>query len=277
MSEMGEIISDRAGLRSATRPPVRHSGGQPQELGPMIPHLCVVLPLYNEESCLEKSFATIKGYLDRLGKDYEIILVNDGSTDATPLIIETILHANPQVRFINNAVNRGKGHAVRCGIMNSTKKYIVYTDADLAVPVRFIGNCLEQLLTGTPVVIGSRHLPESSFRIREGALRQFLGEIFRRLVRRCLDLRVSDITCGLKGFEKQAAFEIFSRSKIDRWGYDAEILFLARRLGYGITEVPVEWYHSFDSKVRVGAASAKTFVELLQIGHHYMTKRYNLH
>lgn len=255
---------------------MRETSEMISEPAALIPHLCVVLPLYNEESCLQKSFETIKDYLDPLGKDYEIILVNDGSTDATPLVIETILRANPQVRFINSSVNRGKGHAVRCGIMSSTRKYIVYTDADLAVPARFIRTCLEQLHAGTPVVIGSRHLPESSFKIREGVLRQFLGEIFRRFVRRCLDLRVSDITCGLKGFERRAAREIFSRSKIDRWGYDAEILFLARRLGYGITEVPVEWYHSFDSKVKVGAASARTLVELLQIAYYHATKRYNL-
>ena len=255
------------------------SDQRPDEATPLrgpVSNLSVVLPLYNEEACLKKNFDTIKSYLDGAGGGYEMVLVNDGSSDGTLSIIEDIVDANPQVQFINNPENRGKGHAVRAGILNATKKYVVYTDADLAVPVHFIGTCLERLHAGAPIVIGSRHLPESSFKIREGLLRQFLGEIFRSVARLALGLKVSDITCGMKGFERNAALEIFSRSRIDRWGYDAEILFLGRRLGYGIAEIPVDWYHSFDSKVKVGAASVKTLVEMFQIGHNYVTGRYNL-
>ena len=135
---------------------------------------------------------------------------------------------------------------------------------------------MRRLEGGTPVVIGSRHLPESSFRVREDPLRQVLGEIFRRFARASLGLRVSDITCGLKGFEKKAAFDIFSRSRIDRWGYDAEVIFLARKLGLPIEEIPVDWYHSFDSKVKVGAASARTLVEILQIYYYYLFDHYHL-
>lgn len=127
-----------------------------------------------------------------------------------------------------------------------------------------------------PVVIGSRHLPESSFKIPEEPLRQFLGEIFRRGTKRCLGLRVSDITCGLKGFERKAAAQMFSRSKIDRWGYDAEIIFLGQKLGFTIDEIPVDWYHSFDSKVKMGSAVIKTLTEMLQILCNYLTNRYHL-
>jgi hypothetical protein len=95
-------------------------------------------------------------------------------------------------------------------------------------------------------------------------------------VRLGLGLKVSDITCGLKGFEKTAAFEVFSRSRINRWGYDAEILFLAERLGYRICEIPVAWSHSFDSKVNVGSASARTLIEMYEIGRNYFTNRYSL-
>jgi len=239
-------------------------------------NLSLVIPLYNEERCLEKNFVAIKTYLDSLEKDYEIILVNDGSIDNTASIIDKIVQENSRARSLNIPKNSGKGHAVRSGVLSATGKYVLFADADLAVPVQFIGACLKQLESGTPIVIGSRHLRKSSFKVREDPLRQFLGEIFRRFSRLSLGLRVSDITCGLKGFEKKTAFDIFSRSKIDRWGYDAEIIFLAQKLGYPITEIPVDWYHSFDSKVKVGSASIKTLTEMLQIHYYHLTNSYDL-
>lgn len=239
-------------------------------------HLSLIIPIYNEESCLNKNFEIIKAYLDTLKKDYEIILVNDGSTDNTASIIEEIVRDTQRVRFLNSLLNKGKGHAVKSGVLDATGKYIVSTDADLAVPVHFISTCLKRLERSIPMVIGSRHLPQSSLRVREHLVRQFLGEVFRRLTQLGLGLRVSDITCGLKGFEKMAAFDIFSRSRIERWGYDAEIIFLAQKLGYDIEEIPVDWYHSFDSKVKVGPASARTLIEILQIYYYYFANHYHL-
>jgi len=236
--------------------------------------LSLVIPLYNEERCLEKNFVAIKIYLDSLEKDYEIILVNDGSIDNTASIIDKIVQENSRVGSLNIPKNSGKGHAVRSGVLSATGKYVLFADADLAVPVPFIGLLLKRLEAGAPIVIGSRHLPESSFRVREDPLRQVLGEVFRKFAQLSLRLMVSDITCGLKGFEKKAAFHIFSRSKIDRWGYDAEILFLAQKLGYAIEEVPVEWYHSFDSKVSVGIDSLRTAMEIFQIHYYYLSKQY---
>lgn len=239
-------------------------------------YLSVVIPLYNEEPCLKKNFETIKAYLDVLKKDYEIILVNDGSTDSTASIIKEIVRANPQARSLNSPKNKGKGHVVRRGVLNATGRYVVYTDADLAVPIHFIDACLKQLEGGIPIVIGSRHLQESSLMVREHPLRQFLGEVFRRGTKLSLGLRVSDITCGLKGFERQAAFDIFSRSKIQRWGYDVEIIFLAQKLGYKIGEIPVDWYHSFDSKVRVDSDCVKTLAEIFRIHYYHLMNSYHL-
>ena len=234
----------------------------------------LVLPLYNEASCFEKSFDCVKRYLGSLKGDHEIILVNDGSTDETPSMVEEIVQNEPQCRSLSSPVNRGKGNAVRRGVLNALGKYVVFSDVDLAVPVHFIGRCFELLKAGAPVVLCSRHLPQSSFKVPEGALRKFLGEVFRRFAQLSLGLRVSDITCGLKGFERKAAFEIFSRSRIDRWGYDAEIIFLAQKLGYAVEEVPVDWYHSFDSKVRVGIDSLRTFIEICQVHYYYLRKQY---
>jgi glycosyltransferase involved in cell wall biosynthesis len=233
------------------------------------------MPLYNEATCLQGSFARIEAYLTGLQLPYEVILVNDGSTDGTESICDAIVNSHPCTRMATYPVNRGKGYAVKTGILHAVAKYVIFTDADLAVPVRFIGTCLQVLEKGIPMVIGSRHLPESRFRVREGVVRQALGEIFRRFAKISLDLKASDITCGLKGFTRDAAVAIFSRSRIDRWGYDAEILFLAQRLGFDIKEVPVEWYHSFDSKVNVGADSVGTLLELIRIRYYCHRRLYD--
>ncbi len=237
-------------------------------------YLSLVIPVYNEEGCLERNSGTVKTFLDTLNKDYEIIFVNDGSTDNTAAIIEDIIQTNPRCRSLSSPGNRGKGDAVRRGVLSAAGKYVVFMDADLAVPIRFVMTCLNKLEGGSPMVIGSRHLPSSSFKVREGPLRQVCGEIFRRFAQLSLDLRVSDITCGLKGLEREAATDIFSRSKIDRWGYDVEIIFLARKLKYAIEEVPVDWYHSFDSKVRVGIDGLRTFTEMCRVYYYYITKQY---
>ena len=186
-----------------------------------MPYLSLIIPLYNEKYCLLTNLKSLKGYLESLKKDCEIILVNDGSTDSTASVIDEILDSTPQASSFNCRKNKGKGHALKRGILNATGKYIVYTDADLAVPVNFIGKSLKKLESGISIVIGSRHLPDSSLKVREDPIRQFLGEVIRWFTRLNLGLRVSDITCGLKGFEREAAFDIFSRSRIERWGYDA--------------------------------------------------------
>ena len=239
-------------------------------------HISVVIPLYNEEGCLERNFGIIKEHLISLGKPYEIILVNDGSLDRTGDIVNMLVRENPCTSSLHNLHNRGKGVAVKKGMLHASGGFILFLDADLAVPAQFIGTCLRQLESGSAVVIGSRHLPESCFKIRQGFARQFLGEIFRRGVKLFLGLHVTDVTCGLKGFERRAAIEIFSRSRVERWGYDAEILFLARKLGYQIRELPVVWYHSFDSKVRIFSAAVNTLIEVFKIYYCFLTNRYGL-
>ena len=240
------------------------------------PRVSIIVPLYNEAGCLKTNVVRIEDYLSTLQLSSEVVLVDDGSTDSTRAICQDIVNQNSFVRLKSYPMNRGKGFAVKTGVLDARGKYIIFTDADLAVPIRFIGECLKHLEAGSPVVIGSRHLSGSSFKIREGFLRQFLGEVFRRFANVSLGLKVSDITCGLKGFEKRAAIDIFSRSMIDRWGYDAELIFLAQKLGYIIEEIPVDWYHSFDSKVKICSASTTTLIEIFQLHYYYLTDRYDL-
>jgi glycosyltransferase involved in cell wall biosynthesis len=239
--------------------------------------LSIVIPLYNEEACLEDNVAIITDYLKSLPDSSEIILVNDGSRDNTADIGYRIAAKSSWVRLVSYPGNRGKGNAVKAGMLAASGKFRIFMDADLAVPVKFTGDCLDGLKGGSAVVIGSRHLPASCFKIPEGSFRTVLGRIYRTLTLRCFGLNVTDITCGLKGFSAKAAVDVFSRSRIDRWGYDAEVIFLAQKLGYSIAEIPVEWYHSFNSDVNVGRDSVGTLVEMLQILINYKKNRYDLH
>jgi len=238
--------------------------------------LSLVIPVYNEAACLEANATKMLEYLKSTKMSYEVVLVNDGSTDSTEAVCQSIVNRNQNTRLISYSVNRGKGHAVKTGMLAATGVYRIYTDADLAVPIQYVWPCIRQLQNGTDMVIGSRNLAKSSIEVPEGFLRRFLGGAYLSFVRSIFNLRVSDVTCGLKGFQEKIAHNIFSRSKIERWGYDAEIIFLARKLEYSICEIPVKWYHSFDSKVKVGLDSVRTFSEMLQIYRNYRRGRYRL-
>lgn len=238
--------------------------------------LSIVIPLYNEEACLEKNVSIVINHLKTFPITSEVILVDDGSSDNTASIGRRIAEQNLPVRIESYPENRGKGYAVKTGMLAATGRFRIFMDADLAVPVDYTGVCLEKLRNGSAVVIGSRHLPTSRFKIPEGAARSMLGKIYRKLTLLCFRLQITDITCGMKGFCEKAAVEVFSRSTINRWGYDAEVLFLTQKLGYTIAEVPVDWYHSFNSAVNIGRDSVGTFVEMIQIFINYRKKRYDL-
>ncbi|MFH1982587.1 MAG: glycosyltransferase [Pseudomonadota bacterium] len=236
----------------------------------------LVIPLFNEARCLEANVGRVAAYLASCHREWELLLVNDGSTDTSAAIARRLAGDHDRIRLIDSGVNRGKGHAVRTGMMLAQGERRLFMDADLAVPIEFAGRIFDRLAQGDPVVIGSRHLEASALRIREGALRQFMGAVYRRIILWGFGLPVSDITCGLKGFSAAAAADIFSRARIDRWGYDAELLFIAKKLGYAVAEVPVDWYHSFDSAVRVGRDSLVTILETVQIWQNHLLGRYRI-
>jgi len=238
--------------------------------------LSIVIPVYNEAGCLEANMTTLLAYLAGLETSWEVLLVDDGSSDNTASIAQRFAAETDTVRFTGHARNRGKGYAVRTGMLQAQGEFRVFMDADLAVPVEFTGNCLRQLQQGADISIGSRHLSASVYKIPEGAVRTFLGKVYRRFAIDIFGLSISDITCGLKGFSARATDDVFTRSCVERWGYDAEILFLAEKLGYAIHEFPVDWYHSFDSNVRLGRDVPQTFYEMVVIWLNYLSGRYRL-
>ena len=255
---------------------VFHAAGPTYKDVALNPEISIVIPLYNEQRCLETNVAQVTACLDTLCRPWELILVNDGSRDGTGRIARELAKKNSSIYLESYPLNRGKGHAVKTGMLKARGRYRVFMDADLAVPVIHIGQCIDRLSQGADVVIGSRHLQGSCIRVPESLMRQTLGGIYRRMILTGFRLSVTDITCGLKGFSVAAAGEIFPRSVIPRWGYDAEILFLAQKLRYQVREIPVQWFHSCDSAVSVVKDSIRSFAEMLQIYWHYAKGGYRL-
>ena len=168
------------------------------------------------------------------------------------------------MRVIRSERNRGKGNAVKVGMTNARGRAVLMTDADLSTPIEELDKLLPHLRDGTEVVIGSRKMAGAVIEVRQPLLREMMGRVFTQLTRLFV-VRVSDVTCGFKLFSRQAAHDVFSRVTLDDWSFDAEALFVARRLGYGIREVPVLWRDAAGTKVHRGRDAVRAAVGLLRI------------
>jgi dolichyl-phosphate beta-glucosyltransferase len=226
--------------------------------------LSIVIPAYNEEVRLPASLGTVSAYLNGRGSSVaaEVIVVDDGSSDATAeRAREAARRFGLDLQVLRLPGNRGKGFAVRSGALASRGALLLVSDADFSTPIYE----WEKLrATGAPVAIGSRALDESLVKEKQPFLRQSMGKLFNRLVQLLLVPGIRDTQCGFKLFSEEAAREIFSRAKVDRFAYDVEALLLARRLGYAIAEVPVLWFNSPDTRVSL-LGGAQAYWDLLRI------------
>lgn len=211
-------------------------------------NLSIVIPAYNEAERLPASLALVRSFLDRRARGYEVVVVNDGSRDSTEAKVEELAETWPELRLLNNPGNRGKGFSVRNGVLNARGDAILFTDADLSTPIDELEK-LAVFLDAFPVVIGSRGLKDADIQIHQPAHRELLGRAFNLAFQAMLLPGVHDSQCGFKLFTRQAARACFTRATIDGFGFDGEVLFLARKLGFGIKEVPVVWRNDLRSKV----------------------------
>ncbi|MGB9906711.1 MAG: dolichyl-phosphate beta-glucosyltransferase [Candidatus Saccharicenans sp.] len=228
-------------------------------------YLSVVVPAYNEEKRIGFSLFRIKDYLQSRNISAEVIVVDDGSTDRTAEEAGEIMADYPEFRVITLPVNRGKGAAVRSGVLQARGELVLFTDADLSTPIEELEKFLPLAREGCQVVIGSRALPESQIKERQGWLREHLGKFFNLLVRLLVLKGFKDTQCGFKLFRKEAAREIFLRLETEGFAFDVEVLLLARKLGYKICQVPVVWVNHPESRVRLVRGSLKMLGELLRI------------
>ena len=229
--------------------------------------MSIVIPAYNEELRLP---ATLESILKRMAEsgvpEYEVLVVDDGSSDGTAAVAERFHGERPQVRLLRNPGNRGKGYSVRHGMLEARGEWILFTDSDLSAPIEEVDKLFEAAAQrGAKVAIGSRALDRALIGVHQTWFRETAGRIFNLLMRLTTGLPVADTQCGFKLFEAAAAREIFRRLRIERWGFDAEALFLARRLGYRTVEVPVRWSHAEGAKISMFRDSVEMFLDLLRV------------
>lgn len=233
----------------------------------------IVIPAYNEERRLPGTLAAILSYLN--SKDFafrEVVVVDDGSTDNTARLVEAC--TDPCVRLVRNPGNRGKGYAVRNGVLNARGAWILVTDADLSAPIADLDRLLEAAAqTGARIVIGSRALDPSLVTVHQPAAREYAGRVFNLVMHVVTGLPFKDTQCGFKLFEAEAAREIFSRQKIDGFGFDVEALFIAKLRGLPTIEVPVHWANVEGTKVSF-LRGLDAFLDLLRVRLRHMRGDY---
>lgn len=227
--------------------------------------LSVVIPAYNEEGRLAATVSRIVEYAGSNFDRYEVLVVDDGSTDGTAGLARELSIGRPELSVIRNEENRGKGYSVRRGMLSAGGDLLLLSDADLSTPIEEMDKLLRYIDEGYDVAIGSRGLSDSQVEVRQPWYRERMGKTFNFLVRSLLIRGFRDTQCGFKLFRGEAAGEAFGRSTINGFAFDVEVLVIAERLGFRIREVPVRWLNSPHSKVGVVRDSARMFLDLLVI------------
>jgi dolichyl-phosphate beta-glucosyltransferase len=224
-----------------------------------------IIPAYNESNRIRPTLDEMLRYSRERGWDIEIVVVNDGSRDDTAEIIREYGKVHPQIRLVQNPGNHGKGYSVRNGMLSAHGDICLFTDADLSSPLSEAMHLFDAIRQGADIAIGSRWLRAELQTERQPLYRQLLGRIFNLVLRVVLGLNFADTQCGFKAFRREAAQKIFPLQKIERWGFDPEILFLARKLGFTVKEVPVVWAHSEGTRLHPFRDGLRMFVEVLHI------------
>lgn len=230
-----------------------------------MPTYSLIFPAFNESRRLAATLDSVVSYVSQQHWKVEIIVVNDGSTDDTADIVKGYAAQYPVVRLVQNPGNRGKGYSVRNGMLNAHGDVLLFSDADLSSPISEAPKLLAALENGADVAIGSRWLKSDLQTERQSLTRQIFGRMYNLLLRVVLGLNYKDTQCGFKAFKRNAGRVLFSAQRIERWGFDAELLFLAKLYGLRVAEVPVEWAHVGASKINPLRDGARMFAEMLTI------------
>ncbi|RLC37541.1 hypothetical protein DRH29_01585 [candidate division Kazan bacterium] len=237
-------------------------------------YLSIVIPAYNEERRIGSTLSKIRKYLDAQGYVYEVIVVNDGSTDTTVPIVNIIREGWPQLRLIDNPQNQGKGAVVKQGILAGLGKYILFTDADNATPIEEVEKLLEHVNI-YPIVFGSRYIKGSKIHVFQSRPRIILSRLSNLLIRIVAVPGVWDTQCGFKLFERNAGKNIFANVRLTRFGFDIEAFVIAQKLRYRFKEVGINWYNDFETKVRTGREAIRTLFDLFRIRFNLWRGKYN--
>jgi glycosyltransferase involved in cell wall biosynthesis len=239
------------------------------------PRLSIVIPAYNESARIENALERVLGCVQDRGWDAEILVVDDGSTDDTAAIIQSWMQRYDRLHLILNPGNRGKGYSVRNGLLQAAGDIVMFTDADLSAPIEEAELLIAAIDGGADVAIGSRWLDKQKQTIAQPLYRRFFGRCFNWVTRKVMGLPYRDTQCGFKAFRREAAQTIFRLQTIERWGFDPEILFIARKLKYSIVEVPVTWGHDERSRISYLKDGMKMLEEMAEIRTNSVRGRYD--
>jgi dolichyl-phosphate beta-glucosyltransferase len=241
------------------------------------PDLSIIIPAYNEEKRLPRALVQIRDYFAReqaTTGEIEIIVVDDGSTDGTVRIVEESERQMPFLRLVRNGENRGKGYSVRHGMLEARGRITLFTDADLSSPIEESAKLLAAIAAGNDVAIGSRALDRSLIEVHQSPYRELAGIIFNGFVRLFTGLPFHDTQCGFKAFVREPSRIVFEQQRIEGFGFDPEVLFLAKRQCLRAAEVPVRWAHDTATKVHVIRDSLRMFGDLVYIRWNWLLGRY---
>jgi glycosyltransferase involved in cell wall biosynthesis len=228
--------------------------------------LSVIIPAYNEAQRLPATLADAHAWLTgHMPDQFEIIVVDDGSSDDGCERVEQL--RMPELRLLRQPQNMGKGAAVRRGMLAANGDIHLFMDADHSTHIREIEKALPLLRPAgdADIVIASRQHPDSDIRQAQSPLREYMGKGFNRLMRMATGIDMADTQCGFKAFTAEASRRIFSRQQLDGFSFDAELLYLAGRMGYRVAEIPVQWINDPNSRVRILIEPLKMFADILKI------------
>jgi glycosyltransferase involved in cell wall biosynthesis len=236
--------------------------------------ISIVIPAYNESARLGATLDRVLNFVRQQDWDAEVIVVDNGSRDRTADLVRDCAQANPIVRLVQNPGNRGKGYSVRNGVLHAQGAIVLFTDADLSSPIEEAPKLFDAIEAGADVAIGSRWARSELQTQRQSVGRQVMGRAFNLLLRILLGLDFKDTQCGFKAFRRGAAKALFPLQRVEGWGFDPELLFLARRAGFKVAEVPVVWAHDEGSRIHPLADGSKMLLEVLRIRWYALTGKY---
>jgi glycosyltransferase involved in cell wall biosynthesis len=236
----------------------------------------IIIPAFNEQERIGVSLEAVLAHIARRRWSAEVLVVDDGSTDLTAEIVSRFARRHSTVKLLQNPGNRGKGYSVRHGLQKARGEMILFTDADFSTPIGESDKLFSALENGADVAIGSRWIESRLQTQRQPLHRQMAGRIFNLVLWGILRLNYKDTQCGFKAFRRRSAQVLSSLQLVERWGFDAELLFLARKLRLRVREVPVEWAHDHRSKIRVFRDGFRMVADLLIIRWHQISGTYQL-
>jgi dolichyl-phosphate beta-glucosyltransferase len=229
------------------------------------PLISIVIPAYNEGARIGKALGEVLRCVRERNWHAEILVVDDGSTDRTVAIVQELADLHPELRLLSNPENRGKGFSVRQGVLHAVGDMVMFTDADLSAPMEEAERLFEALRDGADIAIGSRWLERNRQILKQPLYRQFFGRCFNGITRLVMGLPFADTQCGFKAFHRPVAQTIFQLQRVERWGFDPELLFIAVKRGYKVREVPVSWGHDQRSRLSYLKDGVKMLEEIAYI------------